>query len=124
MFFFIFFFRRLFDEAFQYREYVAPDNMKTDEWRVRNNLEGSGHGLIETPFGIYVKGLRKTTKTPVKKADVSAEIRIEHIPYTSLQICSQTSLFSNIHTEDKHGKKQNARWNPVWQNDNENASNE
>jgi hypothetical protein len=72
--------------------------MKIDERRVRKDLEGSGYGQIETLFGIYVEGRRKPTKTPVWRAGTSAEIRSEHLPYT-------TSLFGKIHVGYKHEKK-------------------
>jgi hypothetical protein len=48
-------------------------------------MEGSGRGVIEALFKHLLGGTEDNHGEPVRIADVPAEVRTEHLPYTSLQ---------------------------------------
>jgi hypothetical protein len=59
----------LFDAFSVTRIYSIDDGMISEIWWIRNDLIGSGYGLIlRYYYGIFLEGLKKTTKTWVKTA--------------------------------------------------------
>jgi hypothetical protein len=84
-------FRGLFNDAFQYKVYIASDDMMIDEWWMWKDLGRSGHDLIEV-LSRHFSGLRETS---ARIADVPAEIRTDHLPNTDLELYLYTNRLGN-----------------------------
>jgi hypothetical protein len=56
-------------------------------------LEGSGRGLIAVVFGIYLEGLRKTTRNSIRIASLPDEIRTAHLPNRSFHLYGYAKSF-------------------------------
>jgi hypothetical protein len=57
----------------------------TDEWWIGKNLDGNGHGLTEV-FCRYISwGSKDVHENLNQDIDISAQIRTENLPDTSLE---------------------------------------
>lgn len=63
---------------------LEPD--KHDEWQAEKDLKGSQFVLTEAQHK-YLLGLRKTSKTPVSRADVPDEIQTGRVPNRRTKYC-------------------------------------
>jgi hypothetical protein len=72
---------------------IMLDSTATDERLTVKHMKGRGHGLTQLLHKHCLKGLRKTTETSVRTADVMAEFWINHILNLSLKHYCKTYLF-------------------------------